>query len=37
MLLYELLSGASPFTVEGEDNSQIKVSRYVVFLPVFDC
>ncbi|XP_062503723.1 ribosomal protein S6 kinase alpha-5-like [Corticium candelabrum] len=30
VLLYELLSGASPFTVEGEDNSQIKVSRRIL-------
>ena len=28
VLLYELLTGASPFTAEGEDNSQSKVSKY---------
>jgi ribosomal protein S6 kinase alpha-5 len=30
VLLYELLTGASPFTVEGEDNSQSKVSKRIL-------
>ena len=29
MLMYELLTGASPFTVEGEKNSQSDISKYV--------
>ena len=28
MLTYELLTGASPFTVDGESNSQSEISRY---------
>lgn len=27
VLTYELLTGASPFTVEGEKNSQVEISR----------
>ena len=27
VLIYELLTGASPFTVEGEKNSQSEVSK----------
>lgn len=29
VLTYELLTGASPFTVEGEKNNQQEISRYV--------
>lgn len=29
VLMYELLTGASPFTVEGEKNSQTEVSKWV--------
>ena len=28
VLTYELLTGASPFTVEGEKNNQQEISRY---------
>ena len=28
VLTYELLTGASPFTVDGESNSQSEISRY---------
>lgn len=27
VLMYELLTGASPFTVDGEKNSQAEISR----------
>jgi len=27
VLMYELLTGASPFTVEGEKNTQMEVSK----------
>jgi hypothetical protein len=27
--MYELLTGASPFTVDGEKNSQSQISKYV--------
>ncbi len=29
--MYELLTGASPFTVDGEKNSQSQISKYVGF------
>ncbi|CAK8693241.1 ribosomal protein S6 kinase alpha-5-like [Clavelina lepadiformis] len=31
VLIYELLTGASPFTVEGERNSQAEVSRRILY------
>nr|XP_002123049.3 ribosomal protein S6 kinase alpha-5 [Ciona intestinalis] len=31
VLMYELLTGASPFTVEGERNSQAEVSRRILY------
>lgn len=31
-MTYELLTGASPFTVEGERNTQSEVSRWVLFI-----
>ena len=34
VLTYELLTGASPFTVDGESNSQSEISRYVKFFIV---
>ena len=39
MLTYELLTGASPFTVEGEKNNQQEISRYLIILDfvVFQC
>lgn len=30
VLMYELLTGASPFTVDGEKNSQAEISRRIL-------
>ena len=36
VLTYELLTGASPFTVDGEKNSQSEISKYVACCWNFD-
>jgi len=35
VLMYELLTGASPFTVDGEKNSQSEISKYVMAVCVY--
>lgn len=35
ILMFELLTGASPFTLEGERNSQSEVSKWVLLAPTF--
>ena len=37
VLTYELLTGASPFTVDGEKNSQSEISKWVTFYFVLHC
>ncbi|KAJ8926220.1 hypothetical protein NQ314_021429 [Rhamnusium bicolor] len=39
VLTYELLTGASPFTVEGERNTQQEISRRILKTtpPIPDC
>ena len=32
--MYELLTGASPFTVDGEKNSQSEISKYAMAVVV---
>lgn len=37
VLTYELLTGASPFTVEGEKNNQQEISRYFDLFSFYFC
>ena len=34
VLLYELCTGASPFTIDNETNSQSDITRFVLFLTI---